>query len=81
MTFSNLKEPRPGDVCLVCNSEPSIIGVFVPQEPGAWGGIKNKARFFRYCLCERCNRRLDKVERVEKIIRAELAGGSVTHAE
>jgi len=81
VAFPDLKKPRPGDFCLLCSGEPSIIGIFVPKEPETWGGIKGKGRIFRYCLCSNCQKKPDAPERAEKIIRAALAGGGVTHAE
>jgi len=64
-----------GDQCLLCGAEAAVIGVFVPKDAEKWGGCKDKARLFRYCLCAKCNDKLDKAEKVEKVIRAELAGG------
>lgn len=70
---------RPGDFCLLCGEAPSIIGVFIPQDPVAWGSRKGKSRFFRYCLCEKCRERSDIQDAVEKVIRVEVGG--VSHAE
>jgi hypothetical protein len=75
-----LSRKRPGDLCLICGGAPDVIGIFVPETQESWGGAKGKDRIFRYCLCGRCNGRGDKADRVEKIIRAELAGGGVHHA-
>jgi hypothetical protein len=79
MTIKDLDKPLPGDHCLICGSDPDMIGVFVPEAPETWGAIKGKTRLFRYCLCRKCHSKPDTPEKVEKIIRAELTGGSVTH--
>jgi hypothetical protein len=80
MTLPDLTKPRTGDSCLLCGEKPSIIGIFTPEDPEAWGATGGKDRFFRYCLCTKCHERPDTPEKVEKIIRAELAGG-VIHAD
>jgi hypothetical protein len=79
MKIEEITQPRPGDLCLICGAPPAIIGVFKPQEPETWGAAPGKARFLRYCLCSKCHGRPDTPEKAEKIIRAELAGGSVHH--
>lgn len=81
MTIPDLKKPLPGDSCLVCGEPPKIIGIFTPTSPQNWGALPGKSRFFRYCLCSECHKEPDTPEKVEKIIRAELAGGGLTHAE
>jgi hypothetical protein len=81
MTVDEIKTPRPGDKCIVCSGPPEIIGVFAPDDPQKWGATIGKTRLIRYCLCQRCHARPDTPERVEKIIRQELAGGGVTNAE
>jgi len=80
MTIDEIKNPQPGDKCLVCGSCPEIIGCFMPENSTAWGAKEGKTRLVRYCLCRKCHGRTDTPERVEKIIRAELTGG-VSHAE
>lgn len=78
MTLNDLKKSFPDDKCLLCgNGRPSFIGVFVPDKSDQWGGVTDKQRLFRYCLCNKCKDMLDAEERVEKVIRAELAGGCV----
>lgn len=81
MKLEALTENLPGDHCLLCGGAPVVVGVFIPQDPEAWGSTKGKGRIFRYCLCESCQKKPDSPERVEKIIRVEIAGGGVTHAE
>jgi len=76
-----LAQKLPSDFCLLCGGASDVLGVFVPEEPEAWGCFKGKGRIFRYCLCSICQKKPDAAERAEKIIRAELAGGGVTHAE
>ena len=61
--------------CLLCGSFPTVIGVFVPDNPEVWGGYPNKTRMFQYNVCEKCFRLPDIRERAEKVIRVELAGG------
>jgi len=80
MTVQELNKPRPGDFCLICGNAPAVIGVFVPEAPEIWGGTGGKSRFFRYCLCKKCQGQSNTPEKVEKIIRTELAGGGVNHA-
>lgn len=79
MTLHDLKNPLSGDMCLLCGSKPDVIGVFVPDDPAAFGGVQGKTRMIRYCLCSMCQRKPDAQDRIEKVIRAEVAGG-VAHA-
>lgn len=79
MKLDEIKRPQPGDRCLICGAAPKIIGCFMPDNSAAWGAKNGKTRLIRYCLCESCQTKPDTTHRVEKIIRAELAGG-VTHA-
>ena len=81
MKIETLSRKLPSDFCLLCGGAPDIIGVFVPQDPESWGSTKSKGRIFRYCLCLSCQKKPDTPDRAEKIIRAELAGGGVIHAE
>jgi len=53
------------------------VAIFAPDNPEAWGAPRGRGRFFRYCLCSNCQGRPDTPEKVEKIIRAELAGGVI----
>ena len=77
MTLHDFNKPLSGDKCLLCGNTPSVIGVFVPETPEAFGGIQGKTRIFRYCLCEACRRKSDAQGRIEKIILAEVAGGAI----
>ena len=81
MKIEALTQKLPSDFCLLCGGAPDVIGVFIPETPEAWGGIKGKGRIFRYCLCSSCQKKPDAPDRAEKIIRAELAVGGVHHAE
>jgi hypothetical protein len=81
MKIEEMTTPRPGDHCLICGGPPGIIGVFQPEEPVKWGAAPGKTRLVRYCLCLKCHGRPETPEKAEKIIRSELAGGGVTHAE
>lgn len=74
MTLQELKNPLPGDFCMVCGGKPEVIGLFVPEDPSSWGAPKGKTRIVRYCLCARCARAESTPDKVEKIFRAELAG-------
>jgi hypothetical protein len=80
MKIEDLSHKLPSDFCLLCGGTPTIIGIFKPAEPTAWGGTPGKTRLFRYSLCSSCQKKLDAPERAEKIIRAELAGGGANHA-
>ncbi|NLX50503.1 MAG: hypothetical protein GXY72_00205 [Deltaproteobacteria bacterium] len=79
MKIEEMTKPRPGDLCLVCGAPPAIIGIFTPENQAAWGAPIGKSRFFRYCLCSRCQGQPDTPDRVEKIIRAELDSGDVIY--
>lgn len=79
MNLRDIHKPIVGDKCLLCGNAPSVIGVFMPDDPGAWGAPTGKTRFVRYCLCNNCQVKPNISTKVEKIIRAELSGGGVTH--
>lgn len=79
MKLEEMTNPQPGDLCLVCGAPPALIGIFTPEDPIKWGAPSGKSRFFRYCLCKKCQGQPDTPDRVEKIIRAELVGGSVIY--
>lgn len=81
MHLTSLIDKQPSDSCLLCGGLPAVVGIFKPDNPTRWGASEGKARFFRYCLCESCNIKSDKAERVEKIIRHQLVGGGIIHAE
>lgn len=74
-----LRNPRPGDFCLICGGPPSVIGIFVPEKSESWGAPSGKTRLVRYCLCVCCQGKSGTPEQVEKIIRHELSGGGVRH--
>ena len=57
--------------CLLCGINTLSRGVFCPQEPDQWGGIKSKTRVFSYPICNSCIEEADW-DRVEKIIREEF---------
>ncbi len=67
-----MQQPRTNDHCLICGSQPDMIGMFVPNDPEAWGAAPGKARLIRYCLCARCAADPTAPERVEKIIQHEM---------
>lgn len=79
MNLCDIHKPITGDKCLLCGNAPSVISVFVPDNPQRWGAAPGKTRFVRYCLCEKCKGKKDTPIRVEKVILAELSGGGATH--
>lgn len=81
MQLTAFIDKQPLDFCLLCGGPPAVVGIFKPDDPTKWGASKEKARFFRYCLCESCNNKINKAERVEKIIRHQLVGGGIINAE
>ncbi len=70
-----MKHPRDGDSCLICGGAAAVIGVFLPDEPAAYGGVEDKTRLIRYCLCQRCCNDSETPEKVEKVLRSELRKG------
>lgn len=81
MKIEEMIKPRLGDHCLVCGAHPNVIGIFTPNDPILWGAPQGKTRLIRYCLCKKCKGLPEAPDTVEKIIRAELAAGGVTHAQ
>jgi hypothetical protein len=77
MKVEDLKSPQQGDHCLLCGGSPVVIGIFTPSDPIQWGAPTGKVRLIRYCLCSKCQGSPDTPEKVEKIIRVELAGGVI----
>jgi len=77
MTLHDLKTPLSGDKCLLCGGVPDVIGIFVPDDPGAFGGHKEKARIIRYCVCSTCRAMPGLQEKIEKVIKAEIFGAVV----
>lgn len=69
-----IKHPRDGDSCLICGGETAVIAVFVPDEPSIYGGVEDKTRLIRYCLCQRCCNDSETPGRVEKLLRYDLGG-------
>ncbi len=62
--------------CLLCGNDASVVGVFVPDDPVAFGGDSGKSRLIRYGLCDQCFGGEDLPATVEKVILAELKGGA-----
>lgn len=81
MNFDNLTKQFAGDHCLLCGGKPHCVALFKPDDPVLYGAIAGKTRFIRYCLCEKCRKKPDTPERVEKVILAELTGAGVCYAE
>lgn len=80
MTIPSYQKPKCGDFCLLCGGVPDVVGYFVPENPVDFGGTEGKTRIIQYCLCEQCHKQGGAQERIEKVIKAALAGGCV-HAE
>lgn len=78
MKVEDLKNPQPGDHCLLCGGPPEMIGVFVPDEPLKWGAAAGKTRLIRYCLCLSCHGRPETPEKVEKVVRSDLSDGGAS---
>lgn len=79
MNLDEITQRRPGDLCLVCGHPADLAGIFTPEDPAAWGASAGKSRFFRYCLCLKCQGRPNTPDRVEKILRAMLGSGEATY--
>ena len=77
MNPRDFHKPCSGDQCLICGGLPSVVGVFVPERPEDFGGVRGRIRFIRYCLCATCGQKKHAQDRAEKIILSELAGGAI----
>ena len=74
-----LRNPMPGDRCLLCGRRPYCVGIFTPENSQLWGAAAGKALLLRYCLCRKCQRKGDTPGRIEKVLWSEVVGG-ITHA-
>ncbi|MFA5643885.1 MAG: hypothetical protein WC949_04975 [Candidatus Paceibacterota bacterium] len=79
MNLRDIPNPLAGDKCLLCGDTPSVIGIFIPDDPQKWGAAPSKKRFVRYCLCEKCKQNKKTPELVEKVILVELSGGGAVY--
>ena len=79
MTLHDLKKPQSIEHCLLCGGKPHCVALFKPENPMLYGAAAGKIRLIRYCLCEKCRKRPDTPERVEKVILAELSGAEVIY--
>jgi hypothetical protein len=79
MNLRDIHKPIVGDHCILCGDVPSVIGVFVPDDPQKWGAAPGKKRFVRYCLCEKCKAKGDTPNLVEKVLLVELSGGGAVY--
>jgi len=79
MKMENLIKTIAGDRCVLCGGRPFCIGIFAPTDPQRWGAAPGKKRFVRYVLCQKCKARQDAMERVEKVLFADLNGWAVHH--
>lgn len=68
------------DTCLLCGDKSSVVGVFIPNFPEAYGAPEGKERYVRYCLCSKCYEIPDKAELAEKVIYNELTGRGINYA-
>lgn len=64
----DFRELQETDFCLLCGSPPVLVGIFIPNDPVAWGGLPGKRRMLRYCLCQKCCERTEREDAVEKMI-------------
>ncbi|HPQ44626.1 MAG TPA: hypothetical protein PKZ42_10405 [Syntrophales bacterium] len=79
-----LHDPEMGDMNTQLfpkphTGDPSVIGVFIPDDSAQFGSTKGRSRCVRFYLCYRCHRGQGTHATVEKIVRSEIAGG-ITNA-
>ena len=79
MNLSEIEKPMPGDLCLICGRPAIMAGVFIPENPRAWGAPTGRSRLFRYGLCDECKGHQDTPDKVEKILRSYLNSGEVEY--
>ena len=48
------RRPGPEESCLLCGAKADTLGVFVPDDPQAFGAPEGARRLVRYCLCKKC---------------------------
>lgn len=65
-------KPLP-DRCSLCGDNRHVLGLFVPEDSPALGGVKNKQRVFIYALCKECvSKQPASAEKMEKILTFEI---------
>jgi hypothetical protein len=79
MNLDEITKRLPGDLCLVCAAPADLTGIFTPEDQAAWGAPIGKSRFFRYCLCSKCQGRPNTPDKVEKILWSYLKSGEATY--
>jgi len=60
--------------CLLCGSESTITGVFIPGNSRLWGAPAGKDRTIVYTLCDDCYARPDQTDATEQRISQALDG-------
>lgn len=70
--LSEVARTYPSDFCLICGGPPAFNGIFIPDDPMAWGGPEGKTRMVLYQICKECFGVKGIQEKVEKVIRYEL---------
>jgi hypothetical protein len=58
--------------CVLCGKPAAVAGVFVPDDPAAFGAAPGKSRAVCYSLCAMCYTRPGGVQAAEERIRREL---------
>ena len=62
--------------CLLCGGKPArMAGLFVPDDPEAWGAPVGKSREIYFGLCSLCHDASGRAQAVEQKIVAQLAQG------
>lgn len=79
MNLSDIGKIMPGDLCLLCGKIAAVAALFVPENSAKWGAAPGLSRLFRYCLCSKCKSSSGVEDKVEKILRAELAVGQIVY--
>jgi hypothetical protein len=74
----NGMEKTGNNYCLLCGGSPDVVGVFVPDDPRAYGAPAGKRRIVRYYLCQRCSADPRTPENIEKAIKATLLEGGAS---
>jgi len=60
--------------CLLCGSESTVTGVFIPGNSRLWGAPAGRNRTIVYTLCGDCYARPDQADACELRISQELDG-------
>jgi hypothetical protein len=79
MNLDEITKRLPDDRCLVCGGPAALAAIFMPEDPAKWGAPIGKSRFFRYCLCSKCQGQPNTPDRIEKILWSYLKSGEATY--